>query len=182
MKERARLEELYIKELKGKLKDDLGLKNIMDVPKVSKVVLNIGVKGGAADSKALNAAQTILSNIAGQAAVKTKARKAIAGFKLREGMPIGLMVTLRGKRMYEFLDKFINLSLPGVRDFRGIGANFDKTGNYNLGVKDWFIFPEVDYDKVDKSFGMNISIHTTAKDDKMARALLDSLNMPFVKE
>ena len=182
MKDRARLEESYIKNIRGKLKEELGVKNIMEVPRVSKIVLNIGVKGANVDSKILNVAQTILSNIAGQSSVRTKAKKAIAGFKLREDMPIGVMVTLRGKRMYEFLDKLINLALPGVRDFRGVGAKFDKTGNYNLGIKDWFIFPEVDYDKVDKSFGMNISVQTTAKDDKMARALLSSFNMPFIKE
>ena len=182
MKESARLKDLYANDLRGKLKEELALKNIMEVPRLSKIVLNIGVKGAVVDSKVLNVAQTVLSNIAGQAAVKTKSKKAIAGFKLRENMPIGVMVTLRGKRMYEFLDKLINLSLPGVRDFRGVGIKFDRTGNYNLGVKDWFIFSEVDYDKVDKSFGMNISIQTTAKDDRMARALLSSFNMPFSKE
>lgn len=178
----SRLEELYKNQLRQELKKELGLQNIMQVPRLSKIVLNSGVKDAVADSKVLNVVQEIMSNISGQVAVKTMAKKSIAGFKLREGVAIGVMVTLRGKKMYDFLDKLINLALPCVRDFHGVGVKFDGSGNYNLGVRDWFIFPEVDYDEVDRAQGLSITIHTTAKDDNAARALLKSFNMPFARD
>jgi len=154
----------------------------MEVPKISKVVLNIGVKEAVADSKILQSVQKTLSNIAGQSAVITTAKVSIAGFKIRQGMPLGVKVTLRKQRMYEFLDRLINLSLPMVRDFRGVTANFDKHGNYNLGIKEWVVFPEVDYDMSGKAFGMNISIETTSKNKKHSYALLKNFGMPFVHE
>lgn len=167
-------------ELKN-LQKELGLENVMQVPRLSKIVINTGVKDAVGDSKVLNAVRDIISDIAGQSAVRTRARNSIAGFKLREGAPIGVMVTLRKKQMHDFLNKLINIALPGVRDFRGVTTKFDGNGNYNLGIRDWFVFPEVDYDTIDKSRGLNITIHTTAKDDEGARALLKSLNMPFRK-
>lgn len=177
----ARLEELYKTKLRTGLKKELSLQNIMQVPRLKKIVLNIGVKDAVGDSKALNQVQKVLTVIAGQFAVRTIAKKSIAGFKLREGSSIGVMVTLRGQKMYDFLDKLINVSLAAVRDFQGVGTRFDGNGNYNLGIKDWFVFPEVDYDKIDKSRGMNITFHTSANDDVAARALLNSFNMPFQK-
>jgi large subunit ribosomal protein L5 len=176
---KSRLEELYTTSLKLKLKDELKLANIMQVPRVSKVVLNIGIKEAVGDSRALQSAKEILETSAGQAAVKTKARKSIAGFKLREGTAIGVTVTLRGNKMYHFLDKLINIALPGVRDFQGLNPRLDGTGKYNLGITDWMIFPEVDYDKVDRSRGLNITIHTTALNDAEGLALLKAFNMPF---
>lgn len=179
---KARLEVLYKEKLAPALHKELGLENVMQTPKISKIVLNIGVKEAVADSKILQSVQKILTMIAGQAAVKTSAKKSIAGFKIREGMPLGVMVTLRKQRMYEFLDRLINLSLPMVRDFRGVSAKFDNSGNYNLGIKEWVIFPEVDYETSSKVFGLNISIETTTKDPKHAYALLKSFGMPFVQE
>lgn len=179
---KARLEVLYKEKLALALQKELGLENVMQTPKILKIVLNIGVKEAVADSKILQTVQKVLTMIAGQAAVKTIAKKSIAGFKIREGMPLGVMVTLRRQRMYEFLDKLINLSLPMVRDFRGVTTNFDNSGNYNLGIKEWVIFPEVDYDTASKVFGLNISIETSTKDKKHARALLKSFGMPFVQE
>lgn len=176
---KARLEELYQKELRDKLKSELNLANIMQVPRIEKIVLNMGVKEAVNDSKALNSIKEILERISGQSVVKTKARNSIAGFKLREGVAIGVRTTLRGKKMYAFLDKLINLALPCVKDFQGVPTKFDGQGNYNLGIKDWMIFPEVDYDIVDKSRGLNITIQTTAQDDAAGRALLKSFNMPF---
>lgn len=178
----ARLAELYSTKLCLDLRKELKLENVMLVPRISKIVLNIGVKEAVSDSKELNKVVDILSKIAGQKAVKTHARKSIAGFKLREGVAIGAKVTLRSEKMYEFLDKLISLALPGVRDFRGVTTKFDGRGDYNLGIKDWFVFPEVDYDTVDKSRGMNITIHTTTKNDDFSRALLNSFNMPFKKD
>lgn len=175
----SRLEELYKTKLRSELQKNLKLENVMQVPRISKIVLNIGAKDAVGDSKALNGAHEVLTQIAGQMPVKTRARKSIAGFKLREGAPIGVMVTLRKENMYNFLDKLINISLPGVRDFQGVKTKFDGQGNYNLGIRDWFIFPEVDYDKIDKSRGLNITIHTTANDDESAHALLDAFDMPF---
>lgn len=177
----SRLEDLYKNKLRSELKKELGLKNIMMVPRLSKVVLNVGVKDAVGDSKALNAVQEVLTSLAGQTAVRTHARKSIAGFKLREGSPIGVMVTLRGSKMYDFVDKLINVALPAVRDFQGVNTKFDGNGNFNLGIKDWFIFPELDYDEIDKSRGLNITFHTTAKEDDLGRALLKSFNMPFRK-
>ncbi|MBU1007471.1 50S ribosomal protein L5 [Candidatus Dependentiae bacterium] len=177
----SRLETLYKETLRPALQKELGVKNVMQIPRLSKVVINMGVKDAVGDSKVLNAIRDIISDIAGQSAVRTKARNSIAGFKLREGAPIGVMVTLRKQRMYDFLDKLINVALPGVRDFQGVTTKFDGNGNYNLGMQDWFVFPEVDYDSIDKSRGLNISVHTTAKDDNSAYALLKSFNMPFRK-
>jgi len=178
----SRLKELYDKKLRSGLQKELKLKNVMQVPRISKIVLNTGVKEAVGDSKVLNTVKDVLNKISGQSSVRTKARKSIAGFKLREGYPIGVMVTLRSKRMYDFLDKLINIALPSVRDFRGISCKFDGNGNYNLGIKDWFVFPEVDYDKVDRSKGLNVTIETTTKNDDEAYALLKSFNMPFQKK
>lgn len=177
----ARLQESYKKKLRFELQKELKLENIMQVPRISKIVLNVGVKDAVGDSKVLNLIQEVISSVAGQFAVKTRARKSIAGFKLREGFPIGVMVTLRGAKMYHFLDKLVNVVLPAVRDFQGVTRNFDGNGNYNLGIRDWFVFPELDYDSIDKSRGLNITIHTTAKDDDSGRALLKGFNVPFRK-
>lgn len=176
---KARLQELYESSIRQTLKKNLGVENIMLVPRITKIVINTGVKEAVADSKVLVGVKEVVEAIAGQAAVRTFAKKSIAGFKLREGLAIGVCVTLRGRNMYEFLDKLINLALPCVRDFQGVSTKFDGQGNYNLGIKDWMIFPEVDYDKVDKSRGLNVTIHTTTKDDKHAHALLKSFGMPF---
>lgn len=178
---KSRLEEMYVSTVRAALKAELGLENVMQIPKVSKVVLNIGAKDAVSDSKAVAGIREILTSITGQHAVSTKAKKSIAGFKLREGMAIGAMVTLRGDKMYHFLDKLINVVLPAVRDFQGVSPKFDGNGNYNLGLKDWMVFPEIDYDKVDTSRGMNITIHTTASSDKEALALLKKFGMPFKK-
>jgi len=177
----ARLEEIYKNEICKALQKELEFKNVMQVPRISKIVVNIGVKDAVADSKVLVGVKDIIEKISGQAAVKTYSKKSIAGFKLREGSPIGVCVTLRRKNMYEFLDKLINISLPRVRDFHGLTTKLDGNGNYNIGIKDWMIFPEVDYDKVDKSRGLNITIQTTAKKDSDAIALLKKFNMPFKK-
>ena len=180
--EKARLEILYKEKILPALLKELNLDNVMDVPKISKIVLNIGVKEAVADSKILPVVQKILSLIAGQNAVTTIAKKSIAGFKIRQGMPLGVKVTLRRRNMYEFLDRLINVSLPMVRDFRGVPVSFDKFGNYNLGIKEWVVFPEVDYDMSNKIFGLNISIETTTANKKHAHALLKSFGMPFVQE
>jgi len=177
----ARLKELYTSTLRPALQKELKPDSVMELPRLSKIVINTGVKEAVGDSKALTQIQEIISRIAGQSAVKTIAKKSIAGFKLRQGVAIGVMVTLRGKKMYNFLDKLINIALPAVRDFRGVGTRFDGNGGYNLGIRDWFVFPEVDYDKVDKSRGLNVTIHTRSKDDAAAYALLKSFNMPFKK-
>lgn len=176
---KSRLEGLYQSKLRSELLAELGYENIMQVPRIEKIVLNIGAKDAVADSKVLNEIQDVLSKIAGQKAVRTKARLSIAGFKLRKDMPIGIMVTLRGRGKYDFLDKLINIALPGVRDFRGVSTKFDGHGNYNLGIKDWFVFSEVDYDKVEKTRGLNVTIHTSASNDDAAYALLKKFNMPF---
>lgn len=178
---KSRLEDLYKTKVREELFKELGFKNIMEVPAISKIVLNVGVKEAVSDSKAVVQVKEIIDQIAGQASAKTLAKKSIAGFKLREGMPIGVMVTLRQSRMYHFLDKLINVVLPAVRDFQGVRPTFDGQGNYNLGIKDWMVFPEVDYDKVDRARGMNITITTTAKNDEHAHALLRKFNMPFQK-
>jgi large subunit ribosomal protein L5 len=176
----ARLKELYNKEVRKKIQDEFKIKNPMAVPKIEKVVLNMGVGEAIQNAKLLDAAVEELSQITGQKPVITKAKKSIASFKLREGQSIGTMVTLRGEKMYEFLDRLINIALPRVRDFRGVATkSFDGRGNYTLGIRDHLIFPEIDVAKVDKSKGMNITIVTTAKNDEQARFLLRELGMPF---
>ena len=174
------LKELYEKEVVPKLVETLGYKNAMEVPKLEKVVLNIGLGEAIHNIKLLDAAQAELKLISGQAPVVTRARKSIAAFKVREGMPIGCMVTLRRTRMYDFYEKLVNIALPRVRDFRGIsGKAFDGRGNYTLGIKEQIIFPEVDYDKIDTIKGMNITVVTTAKTDKEGKELLKLMGMPF---
>jgi len=176
----ARLKEKYSKEVRKKIQDEFGIKNPMAVPKVEKVVLNMGVGEAIQNIKVLDNAVDELATITGQKPVVTKAKKSIASFKLREGQSIGARVTLRGEKMYEFLDRLINVALPRVRDFRGVPTkSFDGRGNYTLGIRDHLIFPEVDPVKVDKSRGMNITIVTTAKNDEQARFLLRELGMPF---
>ena len=178
---KSRLEELFKTKMMGELQEELGLSNVMQVPRITKVVLNTGVKDAVADSKVLNTVREIISQIAGQSAVKTYAKKSIAGFKLRKGMPIGVMVTLRSYKMYNFLDKLVNVALPCVRDFQGVATKLDGNGNYTLGLKDWMVFPEVDYDNVDHVRGLSITIHTTALSDKAGLALLRGFKMPFQK-
>jgi large subunit ribosomal protein L5 len=176
----ARLREIYNKEIVPALTKQFGYQSIMQVPRVSKVVLNMGVGEAVGDKKLLENATADMQKIAGQKPVVTKARKAIAVFKIREGYPIGCMVTLRQNRMYEFLDRLISVALPRVRDFRGVsGRSFDGRGNFNMGVKEQIIFPEIEYDKVDSMRGMNITITTTAKTDAEAKALLAAFRFPF---
>jgi large subunit ribosomal protein L5 len=178
----ARLKEKFYKELAPKLLKDLQLENVMRVPKVEKVVVNMGVGEAIQNSKLLESAVEELGNITGQKPVITKAKKSIAGFKLREGMPIGCMVTLRQDRAYEFLDRLINVALPRVRDFKGVSSKaFDGRGNYTLGISEQIIFPEIELDKIAKIGGLNISIVTTAQTDEEGRALLTELGMPFRK-
>ena len=175
-----RVKTSYQSEIRPRLKDELGLKSIMQVPRITKITLNMGVSEAVSDKKVMDHAVSDLSKIAGQKPVVTKSKKAIAGFKIRDGVPIGCMVTLRGVRMYEFLDRFVTIALPRVRDFRGISSRaFDGRGNYNVGVKEQIIFPELDYDKIDVLRGLNISITTTAKTDEECRALLTSFKFPF---
>ena len=177
---KARLREHYNTKVIPSLKQDFGYKNPMAVPKVEKVSINIGLGEATGNSKLMDSAVNELNAIAGQKAVVTKAKKSIAAFKLREGMAIGCMVTLRGDRMFEFLDRLMNVALPRVRDFRGVSPKaFDGRGNYTLGLKDQLIFPEIDYNRVDKTKGMNISITTTAKTDAEGLALLRHMGMPF---
>ena len=176
----ARLKEKYRKEIAPAIAKDFDIKNAMAIPKIEKIIINMGVGEAISNSKVLDKAVDELQTIAGQKPVVTKAKKSIAAFKLREGMSIGTMVTLRGDRMYEFLDRLISVALPRVRDFRGISPkSFDGRGNYTLGIKEQLIFPEIDFNKVDQTRGMNISIVTTAPNDEQARALLKSLGMPF---
>ena len=178
----ARLRERYEKEVITTLAKELGIDNRMAIPRVEKIILNMGLGEAVANPKILDGAVEELSAIAGQKAVVTKAKKSIATYKLRTGMPIGARVTLRGDRMYEFLDRLINIALPRVRDFRGVSTKaFDGRGNYTLGVRDHFIFPEIDYAKTDKSKGLNVTIVTSAGRDDRARALLQQLGMPFGK-
>ena len=177
---RARLREHYTTKVIASLKQDFGYKNPMAVPKIEKVSINIGLGEATGNSKLMDSAVNELNAISGQKAVVTKAKKSIAAFKLREGMAIGCMVTLRGDRMFEFLDRLMNVALPRVRDFRGVSPKaFDGRGNYTLGLKDQLIFPEIDYNRVDKTKGMNISITTTAKTDAEGLALLRHMGMPF---
>ncbi len=176
----ARLKEVYKKEIAPALMKQFGYKSPMEVPRISKITLNMGVGEATGDKKILDNAVADMQKVSGQKPVITKARKAIAGFKIREGYPIGCMVTLRQERMYEFLDRFVTIALPRVRDFRGIsGRAFDGRGNYNIGIKEQIIFPEIEYDKIDALRGMNISITTTAKNDAEARALLAAFRFPF---
>ena len=176
----ARLTELYNTEIVPQLMKDFKYKNIMEVPKLEKIVLNMGLGEATQNVKILDSAAEELTIIAGQKAVITRAKKSIAGFKLRQGMPIGCMVTLRKERMYEFLDRFVNIALARVRDFKGVSGNaFDGRGNYSVGIKEQLIFPEINYDKIDKIKGLNISIVTTAKTDEEGKALLRLLGMPF---
>ena len=175
-----RLKELYQTEVRKKIQDQFGIKNPMAVPKIEKVVLNMGMGEAISNAKVLDSAVDELGQITGQKPIITKAKKSIASFKLREGQAIGAMVTLRGEKMYEFLDRLISTALPRVRDFRGVPSkSFDGRGNYTLGIRDHLIFPEIDISKVDKSKGMNITIVTSAKDDEQARFLLKELGMPF---
>jgi len=178
---KSRLAIKYNDEIRPKLQEQLALDNVMMVPKLLKIVLNVGVKEAVSDSKALQEAVDILGKIAGQRANKRLARKSIAGFKLREGMAIGAMVTLRGTMMYEFLDRFVTLALPKVRDFQGLPTKLDGRGNYNVGIKDWTVFPEVDFDLGKKTHGLNITIQTSADKDEHGLALLQAFSIPFVK-
>ena len=176
----ARLKEKYQKEIKGALQKELGLENTMAVPRLEKIVLNMGLGESTQNSKMIDPLVADLGAITGQKPVMTKAKKSIAAFKVREGMSIGAMVTLRGDAMYEFLDRLISVALPRVRDFRGVSSkSFDGRGNYTLGLRDQLIFAEIDYAKVDKLKGMNVTIVTSAKDDNSARALLKQFGMPF---
>ncbi len=176
----SRLQQHYREKVAPQLTEKFGYKSPMEVPRISKITLNMGVGEAVADKKVMENAVGDLTKIAGQKPVVTKAKKAIAGFKIREGQPIGCMVTLRGARMYEFLDRFVTVALPRVRDFRGVSARaFDGRGNYNIGVKEQIIFPEIEYDKIDAVRGMNISITTTAKTDEEAKALLSAFSFPF---
>jgi large subunit ribosomal protein L5 len=179
---RTRLEELYREHILPQLKSELQYENIMQVPKLAKIVLNVGSKKAVEDSRVLKTISSIIERVVGQAPVKTIARKSIAGFKIREGMPLGVMVTLRGARMYEFLDRFINLALPKVKDFQGLNDRLDGSGNYNIGIKEWSIFPEAERASEELLGGLNITIHTTAKKDNEAFELLKKFGMPFRKE
>ncbi|THF63895.1 50S ribosomal protein L5 [Pseudothauera nasutitermitis] len=176
----ARLQQFYKEAVVPELLKQFGYKSVMEVPRISKITLNMGVGEAVGDKKILENAIGDMTKIAGQKPVSTKARKSIAGFKIRDGYPIGCMVTLRGPRMFEFLDRLVSVAMPRIRDFRGIAAKgFDGRGNYNLGVKEQIIFPEIEYDKIDALRGMNISITTTAKTDQEARALLAAFKFPF---
>ena len=178
----SRYHELYLKEIVPAMTAKFGYKNVMEVPKLDKIVVNMAVGEAKENVKILENAANDLQIITGQKAVLTKAKKSIANFKIREGMPIGCKVTLRGERMYDFLDRLVNLALPRVRDFRGVNPNaFDGRGNYALGIKEQLIFPEIEYDKIDKTRGMDIIVTTTAQTDEEARELLKLFNMPFAR-
>lgn len=177
-----RLQEKYLKEVIPAMTEKFGYKNVMELPKIEKIIINMGVGEAVGNPKALDAAVNDLTIISGQKPILTRAKKSLAAWKLREGMPIGAKVTLRGKRMYQFFDKFMNIALPRVRDFRGVSAKaFDGRGNYSVGLKEQLIFPEIEYDKIDKLRGMNIVVVTTAKTDEEARALLKFMGMPFTE-
>ena len=178
----SRLKEQYQNEIVDAMIKKFGYKNVMEVPKLDKVVINMGVGEAKENAKVLESAIADMEKIAGQKAVVTRAKNSVANFKIREGMPIGCKVTLRGEKMYEFVDRLINLALPRVRDFRGVNPNaFDGRGNYALGIKEQLIFPEIEYDKIDKVRGMDVIFVTTAKTDEEARELLRQFNMPFAK-
>ncbi len=177
------LKELYDTELKAGLQKKLGIENVMEIPKIEKIVLNMGLGEAVQNPKVVDQAAEELSRLSGQKAVVTRAKKSIATFKLRQGMPIGARVTLRHERMYDFLSKLINVALPRVRDFRGVSAKgFDGRGNFSMGITEHIIFPEIDYDKIEKIRGLNVTIVTSAKNDDHARALLDAFGMPFRKK
>ena len=179
----SRLKDLYMDEIREQMMKKFGYKNIMQVPKLDKIVVNMGIGEERENEKILDAAARDMAIITGQKPVITKAKKSIANFKIREGMPIGCKVTLRGDRMYEFLDRLVNLALPRVRDFRGVNPNsFDGRGNYALGIKEQLIFPEIEYDQIDKVRGMDIIFTTTANTDEEARELLRLFNMPFARD
>ena len=176
----ATLKDRYRSEIAPKLKEELGLTNVMEVPRVTKITLNMGVGEAVGDKKVLENAVADMQKIAGQKPVVTKSRKSIAGFKIRDGWPIGCKVTLRDERMYEFLERLIDIAIPRIRDFRGIsGKQFDGRGNFAMGVTEQIIFPEIDYDQIDKLRGMDIVINTSAKNDEQGRALLSAFNFPF---
>jgi large subunit ribosomal protein L5 len=177
---KSRLEEKYLTEVAPQLKARLGYENVMQLPKLKKIVLSIGLGEAIQEAKALEAAEKDLATVSGQHPVTTRAKKSISAFKLRAGVPIGMMVTLRGRRMYDFFDKLVNVVLPRFRDFRGVSRDsFDGRGNYSLGMKEQIVFPEIDYDKVDKIRGLEVTIVTTAKNDDEARTLLELMGMPF---
>lgn len=176
----SRLKTLYKSEVVAKLQEEFGYENIMQVPKVTKITLNMGVGEGIGDKKQVDAAVADLEQLSGQKVVVTKARKSVAGFKVREGWPIGCKVTLRADRMWEFMDRLVDIAIPRIRDFRGLnGKSFDGRGNYSMGVKEQIIFPEIEYDKVDKIRGLDITVTTTARTNDEGRALLRALNFPF---
>jgi large subunit ribosomal protein L5 len=178
-----RLKELYETDLRGRLKDDLGLRTVMEVPRLDKITLNMGVGEAKTDAKALDSAIEELTTIAGQRAQVRRARKSIAQFKIREGMPVGARVTLRGARMYEFLDRLVSIALPRIRDFRGLNPrSFDGRGNYSLGIQEQIIFPEINYDDIQQVRGLDVAITTTAKTDEQAFALLRGLGFPFAAD
>jgi large subunit ribosomal protein L5 len=178
--DKARLQSHYETKIRGELMESFGLKNRYSVPRLEKIVINMGVGEGVRDSKKITIAVEELTKISGQKPVITKAKKSIAGFKLREGMPVGCKVTLRGKRMYEFLDRLVTIALPRVRDFRGVsGKSFDGNGNYAMGLREQIVFPEINYDQIDEIRGMDIIICTTARDDEQAKALLAGFQVPF---
>lgn len=176
----ARLKDQYQKEIVKQLQKDLNCQNIMEVPKITKITLNMGVGDAARDKKVIEFATRDMTAIAGQKPIVTNARKSIAGFKIRDGMPLGCKVTLRGERMYEFLDRLVSIAIPRIRDFRGLNPkSFDGRGNYSVGIREQIVFPEIDYDKVDKIRGLDITITTTAKTDEAGRALLSAFNFPL---
>jgi large subunit ribosomal protein L5 len=178
----ARLQKIYREKIVPELKQSLGLKNTMQVPRIMKITVNMGVGEAVADKKVMDAATADLAKITGQKPAVTKAKKSVATFKVRDGQAIGCKVTLRGARMYEFLDRLVNIAIPRIRDFRGISSrSFDGRGNYSLGVKEQIIFPEIQYDQIDQIRGMDITISTSARDDKHGRALLEAFNFPFRK-
>lgn len=178
----AKLHDYYKNEVVGKLKDQFGFKSVMQVPKIEKITLNMGVGEAISDKKLLENAIADLTAISAQKPLTTKARKSVAGFKIRQGYPIGCKVTLRGERMYDFLEKLIFIAIPRIRDFRGFPVkSFDKRGNYSMGIKEQIIFPEIDYDKIDRLRGLDITITTTAKNDAEGQALLEAFNFPFRK-
>ncbi|HEV7716399.1 MAG TPA: 50S ribosomal protein L5 [Steroidobacteraceae bacterium] len=178
----ARLQQVYRETIVPKLKADLGVSNVMQVPRITKITVNMGVGEAVADRKMMDAAVADMTKITGQKPLVRKSRKAVAAFKLRAGLAVGCMVTLRGDRMYEFLDRLISIAMPRIRDFRGVSArSFDGRGNYSLGVKEQIIFPEIQYDQIDQIRGMDITITTTASDNKQGRALLEAFNFPFRK-
>lgn len=176
----ARLKTRYNDELKAQLQEQLGVKNVMEIPRITKITINMGVGAAAADKKLLDGALSDMQAIAGQKPVLTLARKSIAGFKIRDGWPIGCKVTLRGERMYEFLDRLISIAIPRIRDFRGFSSkSFDGRGNYSMGLKEQIMFPEIDFDKIDRIRGMDITVTTTARTDDEGRALMRAFGFPF---